>query len=168
MGLVIWRIRSRAFFVTVSNLACRSVIQEKPNRWDTGGALKLAEPLLSDPVAVLNGDSYVEWSLAATRRLLIRKNASAVMILQAVSDVARFGSVTIETDGRVTEFVEKGTRAGPGLINAGVYLLRREIVVGLPAGEAVSLERDVFPRLLRGKVYGLVSEGLFIDIGVPR
>src|SRR5450432_1909982 len=31
----------------------------------TGGALKLAEPLLSDPLLVLNGDSYVEWSFAA-------------------------------------------------------------------------------------------------------
>jgi NDP-sugar pyrophosphorylase family protein len=133
----------------------------------TGGAIKLAEPLLSDPVVVLNGDSFVEWSLAATRRLFARKDASVVMILQAVPDVARYGSVAIERDGRVTDFVEKGKRAGAGLINAGVYLLRKEIVAGLPAGVAVSLERDVFPGLLRGKVYGLVSGGLFIDIGVP-
>ena len=100
----------------------------------TGGALKLAEPLLSDPVVVLNGDSYVEWSLAATRDLFVRKDASVVMILQAVPDVARYGSVTIEPDGRVTEFVEKGTRAGAGLINAGVYLLRKEIVAGAAGG----------------------------------
>jgi len=89
------------------------------------------------------------------------------MILQAVPDVARYGSVTIEPGGRVTEFVEKGTRTGAGLINAGVYLVRKEIVAALPGGEVVSLETDVFPRLLHGKVYGLVSEGLFIDIGVP-
>src|SRR5438046_10375191 len=31
----------------------------------TGGALKLAEPLISDPVLVLNGDSYVKRSLVA-------------------------------------------------------------------------------------------------------
>jgi D-glycero-alpha-D-manno-heptose 1-phosphate guanylyltransferase len=133
----------------------------------TGGALKLAEPLLSDPVVVVNGDSYVEWSLAATRDLFVQKDASVVMILQPVPDVARYGSVTIEPGGRVTEFVEKGTRAGAGLINAGVYLVRKEIVSALPAGEEVSLERDVFPKLLRCKVYGLISEGLFIDIGIP-
>lgn len=133
----------------------------------TGGALKLAEPLLSDPVLVLNGDSYVEWSLAPTRDLLARKEASLVMILQLVPDVARYGSVTIDPDGRVTEFVEKGSRVGKGLINAGVYLLRKEIVAALPAGEAISLEKDIFPRLLHGKVYGLVSKGSFIDIGVP-
>ena len=53
------------------------------------------------------------------------------------------------------------------MINAGVYLLRKEIVSALPAGKAISLERDVFPGLLSGKVYGLISEGIFIDIGIP-
>src|SRR6266705_3658330 len=41
----------------------------------TGGALKLAEPLLSDPVLVLNGDSYVEWSLVPMLELFTLKNA---------------------------------------------------------------------------------------------
>ena len=157
----------QAFFRRGEEFGLRVCYSREDEPLGTGGALKLAEPLLSDPVVVLNGDSYVEWSLAATRDLFAQKDASVVMILQAVPDVARYGSVTIEPDGRVTEFVEKGTRAGAGLINAGVYLVRKEIVAALPAGEAVSLERDVFPGLLRGKVYGLISKGLFIDIGVP-
>jgi NDP-sugar pyrophosphorylase family protein len=157
----------QAFFRRGEEFGLRVCYSREDEPLGTGGALKLAEPLLSDPVVVLNGDSYVEWSLAATRDLFAQKDASVVMILQAVPDVARYGSVTIEPGGRVTEFVEKGTRGGAGLINAGVYLVRKEIVAALPAGKAVSLERDVFPGLLRGKVYGLVSEGLFIDIGVP-
>ena len=76
-------------------------------------------------------------------------------------------AVALDHDGRVTQFVEKGVAAGPGLINAGVYLLRKQIVRGLPAGTAISLEREVFPRLLDGRVYGLVCTGLFIDIGIP-
>ena len=133
----------------------------------TGGALKLAEPLLGDPIVVLNGDSYVEWKLGPMLKLFEAKDAALVMVLQAVPDVSRYGSVTIDTDDRVIEFVEKGTRTGAGLINAGVYLLRKEIVAALPAAKAVSLEKDMFPELLRGKVYGLVSDGIFIDIGVP-
>jgi NDP-sugar pyrophosphorylase family protein len=133
----------------------------------TGGALKFAERLLSDPVVVLNGDSYVEWNSEAARELFERANAEAVMILQRVSDIARYGSVTIAADGHVTEFVEKGGRTGAGLINAGVYLLRKEIVAGLPEKQAISLERDVFPQLPYGKLYGLVTEGIFIDIGIP-
>jgi len=132
----------------------------------TGGALKLAESLISDPVLVLNGDSYVEWSLVPMLELFTVKNADIVVVLQAVADVTRYGSVALDQDGRVTQFVEKGDAAGPGLINAGVYLLRKQIVRDLPAGTAISLEREVFPQLDRG-VYGLISTGLFIDIGIP-
>ena len=133
----------------------------------TGGALKLAEPLISDPVLVLNGDSYVEWDLVPVLELFKTKDADLVILLQAVADVTRYGSVALDQAGRVTQFVEKGVAAGPGLINAGVYLLRKQIVRGLPAGTAISLEREVFPRLLDRRVYGLVCTGLFIDIGIP-
>lgn len=139
--------------------------EEEPH--GTGGALKLGESLLSDPLVVLNGDSYVEWNLPAARELFDQHDASLVMVLQTAPDVSRYGSVAVAPDGRVIDFVEKGTRSGAGLINAGVYLLRKEIVSALPAGKAISLERDVFPGLLSGKVYGLISEGIFIDIGIP-
>lgn len=133
----------------------------------TGGALKLAEGLLSDPVVVLNGDSFVEWSLAAMADLFREREADIVMVLQEVPDVSRYGSVTIDADGRVAEFVEKGSLSGAGLINAGIYLLRKGIVTSLAAGSAISLERDVFPKYLGGKFFGLVSRGTFIDIGIP-
>jgi len=139
----------------------------EPEPLGTGGALKLAEPLISDPVVVLNGDSYVEWNLNPMLELFRAKDADLVLVLQAVADVTRYGTVALDHDGRVTEFIEKGIRAGPGLINAGVYLLRKKIVRGLPAGTAISLEREVFPRLLDRRVYGLVCTGLFIDIGIP-
>ena len=133
----------------------------------TGGALKLAEPLISDPVLVLNGDSYVEWSLGPMLELFTTKDADMVIVLQAVADVTRYGSVAVDHDGRITQFVEKGASAGPGLINAGVYLVRKQIVCDLPAGTVISLENDVFPSLLGRPVYGLISTGLFIDIGIP-
>jgi len=133
----------------------------------TGGALKLAEPLISDPVVVLNGDSYVEWSLNPMLEPFRAKDADLVLVLHGTADVTRYGSVTLDQDGRVTKFIEKGACAGPGLINAGVYLLGKQIVRDLPAGTAISLEREVFPRLLDRGVYGLVCPGLFIDIGIP-
>ncbi len=133
----------------------------------TGGAVKLAEELLSDPVVVLNGDSYVDWNLAEALALFREKEAAVVMVLQTVPDISRYGSVTLDSTSRVVDFVEKGARSGPGLINAGVYLLRKKIVCDLPAGRPVSLERDVFPHLLAGEIYGLTCSGTFIDIGIP-
>lgn len=155
------------FFGNGENLGLRLHYSRENEPLGTGGAIKLAERLLSDPVVVLNGDSYVEWSLAAMVALFEGKSADIVMVLQAVPDVSRYGSVTIDSKGRVTEFVEKGSRTGAGLINAGIYLLRKEIVTGLRAGSAISLERDVFPAFLSGGFYGVVSQGIFIDIGIP-
>ena len=156
-----------SYFGSGNKLAMRIRYSREHEPRGTGGALKLAEPLISDPVLVLNGDSYVEWDLVPALELFKTKAADLVIVLQAVADVTRYGSVALDQDGRVTQFVEKGVAAGPGLINAGVYLLGKQIVRGLPAGTAISLEKEVFPRLLDRRVYGLVCTGLFIDIGVP-
>src|SRR6266487_4752676 len=134
------------YFGSGNKFAVRIRYSREHEPLGTGGALKLAEPLLSDPVLVVNGDSYVEWSLVPMLERFTAKDAAMVVVLQAVGDVTRYGSVALDHDGRVTQFVEKGIRAGPGLINAGVYLLRKEVVRGLPAGTAISLERDIFPR----------------------
>ena len=156
-----------SYFGSGNKLAMRIRYSREHEPRGTGGALKLAEPLISDPVLVLNGDSYVEWSLNPMLELFRAKDADIVVVLQAVADVTRYGSVALDHDGRVTEFIEKGIPAGPGLINAGVYLLRKQIVRELPAGTAISLEREVFPSILDRRVYGLVCTGLFIDIGIP-
>jgi len=155
------------YFGFGDNLSIRIHYSRETEPLGTGGALKLAEPQLSDPLLVLNGDSFATWNLEPMLQIFFVKGAEIVILLQAVPDVGRYGSVTLADDGRVIEFIEKGIRAGPGVINAGVYLLRKEILCTLPAGKAISLERDVFPRLLHRKVYGLVSTGPFIDIGVP-
>lgn len=133
----------------------------------TAGAVKLAEPKLSDPALILNGDSYVEWQLAPMLALAQKEEADLVMALQAVPEISRYGSVQLGDASRITEFAEKGATIGTGLINAGVYLLRKKVIADLPADRPVSLEREVFPRLLAGRVFGVVSGGNFIDIGIP-
>jgi D-glycero-alpha-D-manno-heptose 1-phosphate guanylyltransferase len=154
------------YFGSGNNFGVRIRYSRENEPLGTGGALKLAESIISDPVLALNGDSYVEWSLVPMLELFKAKDADIVIVLQAVADVSRYGTVELDHDGRVTKFIEKGSRAGPGLINAGVYLLRKRIVRDLPVGRAISLEREVFPQLDRG-IYGFISKGLFIDIGVP-
>ncbi len=155
------------FFGTGEKFGLRLHYSREEAPLGTGGALKLAEEMLSDPVVVLNGDSYVEWDLAKMEDLFRQKDAEIVMVLQEVPDVSRYGSVALDPEQRVVEFVEKGSRTGAGLINAGIYLLRKEIVQGLPVDSAISLERDVFPRFLGRKFYGVISRGVFIDIGIP-
>ena len=49
---------------------------------------------------------------------------------------------------RVTEFIEKTGEAVPGEINAGAYFLERSVLDLIPPGREVSIEREVFPRLV--------------------
>lgn len=135
----------------------------------TGGALARARPLLEGkgPVLVLNGDSFCDVALDAFKAAHDRRGARASVVLTRVADAARFGSVTTTADGFVTEFREKGA-AGPNWINAGVYCLSQDFLRALPDDRPCSLERDVFPSHLDGRLWGYRGGGSFIDIGIPQ
>src|SRR5690606_29760328 len=93
----------------------------------TGGAIAHALAHARGPdVFVLNGDTYVELDHRAMQAAHAAAGAQLTMAAHAVEDAARFGTLDV-SDGRVIGFLEKG-RTGPGLINAGVYVLRRELL----------------------------------------
>ncbi|MGH1525691.1 sugar phosphate nucleotidyltransferase [Leifsonia sp. L25] len=129
----------------------------------TGGALVNARSLLAEEFVLVNGDTFVDADLVALREGL--HSSSVVMGLVEVPDTGRFGRVEV-MDGVVTGFLEKGA-GGPGLINAGVYALRRSVVDSLPPG-ASSFERDFLePRLAEVSPGYLRCGPTFFDIGVP-
>ncbi|MBI2470968.1 MAG: nucleotidyltransferase family protein [Planctomycetes bacterium] len=135
----------------------------------TGGALRLALPLLkSDLVLVLNGDSFCKTNLPYFLNEHIEKKAIASLLLTEVSDVGRFGSVQLSVDGEITSFEEKCKKTGPGLINAGVYLLNHAFLESIPVNTNISLERETFPLWINKGLYGFQSKGNFLDIGIPQ
>jgi NDP-sugar pyrophosphorylase family protein len=135
----------------------------------TAGALRLALPMLgSNPVLVMNGDSYCNTNLREFWLWHGNRQAKATLLLAATVDPKRFGLVQIDCDGKVTEFIEKGGSQGSGWINAGIYLLDREFLAEIPENRAASLEREVFPNWISRGLYGFRSEGRFIDIGTPE
>jgi NDP-sugar pyrophosphorylase family protein len=133
----------------------------------TGGALRQAAAMLGPgPALVLNGDSLVSLPLAALCALHAGRAARATLLLARVPDCSRFGAVSIDPDGRMLRFEEKH-RAGPGLVNAGVYLVEQSVLQTIPGGREVSLEKEVFPGLIGG-LYGLVVDTELVDIGTPE
>ena len=134
----------------------------------TAGALRLVLPLLqSDPVLVLNGDSFCQVQLPAFYAWYLRCQADAALVATSVPDAARYGKVVFDEEARVVGFEEKGQAAGPGWINAGIYLLRRPLVAEIPENRMVSLERELFPRWIGRGFYAYQSDGGFLDIGTP-
>jgi D-glycero-alpha-D-manno-heptose 1-phosphate guanylyltransferase len=138
----------------------------------TAGALRLALPQAdSEILLVLNGDSYCAADLSAFWRFHAGhrpQGSSASLVLTEVANTLRFGRVEVNSHGVVTRFLEKGDTAGPGLINAGVYLLDRSLVEPVPTGQPVSLERDLYPNWIGRGLYGCATASEFIDIGTPE
>ncbi len=136
---------------------------------DTGGALRLAFPMFSsETILVMNGDSYVETDLTVFVNSFINEDQIAKMLLVSVQDVSRFGRVCVDNESLVTTFDEKGKYTGEGWVNAGIYLLKRKVILDIPKDCLYSLEKSFFPELIGKGLLGFCSEDNFIDIGTPE
>ena len=147
----------------------RHVTEEEP--LGTAGPVRLAydEGLLEERVLVLNGDVLTDIDLTAELEQHERTGARATLALYPVDDTSSYGVVPTDDEGQVTEFIEKGGGEAPtNRINAGAYVLERDVVESIPAGRAVSFEREVFPALIGDGLYGYDAAGYWIDIGTPE
>lgn len=138
----------------------------------TAGALKRAERFFAPAALVVNGDTYIDVNLQrlASEHVSAReRGAVATLTLARVPDAGRFGTVAF-AGARVTHFCEKEAGAArDGWVNAGVYVIERELLERVPFGEVVSLERDVFPAALHDGLLlaAFPQDAGFHDIGTP-
>jgi mannose-1-phosphate guanylyltransferase len=147
----------------------RYVVETEP--LGTAGPVRLAhdEGLLHERLVVLNGDVLTDIDLAAQLARHDETGARATLALYPVDDTASYGVVPTDGDGRVEAFLEKTEGDVPtNRINAGAYILEREVVEAIPAGRAVSFEREIFPALVGDGLYGYAAAGYWIDIGTPE
>jgi NDP-sugar pyrophosphorylase family protein len=134
----------------------------------TAGAVKFAEPLLSDvsDFLVMNGDSFMEIDFRELAEFHRRCGGVASMAVLRMQNEKRYGTVKLTANGRVIGFTEKSDGESDGLVNAGIYVFNRKIFAHLPEGPA-SLEKDIFPKLIGHGLYASEQHGVFIDIGTP-
>ncbi|MEJ5919215.1 MULTISPECIES: NDP-sugar synthase [unclassified Corynebacterium] len=150
------------------DLEIEYVVEDEP--LGTGGGIRnVAEKLRYDTAMVFNGDVLGGTDLRAVLDTHWEKNADVTMHLVRVPDPRAFGCVPTDEDGRVLEFLEKTQDPPTDQINAGCYVFRREIIEGIPAGRAISVEREIFPALLESgsRVYGYVDYAYWRDMGTP-
>lgn len=135
----------------------------------TAGALRRALPSMdSDPVLVLNGDSFCTGDIAGLLEKHIEKRAAATIMLVHQEDTRSYGRVDTDADGWVVAFHEKSDVKEPGWVNAGVYILSREVLESIPEDRQVSLEKEIFPAWIDRGLYGFQTEGALMDIGTPE
>jgi mannose-1-phosphate guanylyltransferase len=158
-----------------SQLGVKLRFVEEPEPRGTAGALKLAEPMLDERFLMLNGDVLTDIDLTAQIAQHERSGARATLALVPVADPSAYGLVILREDRSVRDFVEKPSSPSgddadaieSNLISAGAYVLEREILELVPPERNVSIEREVWPRLVDNGLYGFPSESYWLDIGTP-
>lgn len=142
------------------------VVMNEPEPLGTAGAIKNVEEHVTGTFAVANGDVVDALDFDAFLKAHRRSKGVGSIAVTAVDDPTAFGVVALEGD-RITRFVEKPqeTEAPSNLANAGRYLFEPEVFDFIPEGRAVSLEREVFPKLVPHGLFAFRESGLWSDAG---
>lgn len=131
----------------------------------TGGAIKNVERYVEGTFAAYNGDVVDTTEFDRLVRAHEKGRGIGTIAVWPVDDPSAFGAVEI-TGGRISRFVEKPPAGGgPALINAGRYVFDPRVFDFIPGGGAVSLEREVFPRLLEHGLTPYRFDGWWSDAG---
>lgn len=139
---------------------------DEPEPLGTGGAVKNVEQYIDGDFLVLNGDVIASIDLEEFVKFHRGKKGIASISLWEVDDPSPFGVALLDHEDRITDFQEKPNREDvrSNWINAGAYALKHEVLDYIGPG-FVSMEREVFPRLLEKGMYGMKFDGYWIDCG---
>ena len=141
------------------------VVEDAP--LGTGGATRLAvEACTQNHVFVFNGDTYLDLEVQSLEQQW-QTNRNPIVVGTQVPYTTRYGRLLVD-GGRITSFAEKGI-TGPGLINAGCYVLAKDALARFAVNHPFSFETDyLVPEVASATVEVFVTEGMFIDIGIPE
>lgn len=133
----------------------------------TGGAIKKSLTFCHDEnVVVLNGDTFFDVNLQEMMLQHKQSNAEITMALKMLKNIDRYGTVTL-SGSKITNFNEK-KQMPSGYINGGIYCIKKELLDYMHE-TIFSFEKDVLEKYVhKNMINGYVSDGYFIDIGVPE
>jgi D-glycero-alpha-D-manno-heptose 1-phosphate guanylyltransferase len=134
----------------------------------TGGAISETAGLIeSDYFTVLNGDTFFEVDFSRMEEKFRKSNPEVMVALKPMVNFERYGAV-ITGNNKIISFNEKKL-CESGLINGGIYMMKKDWLNKVAPGKVYSLEKEVLEKLAgRENITYYISDGYFIDIGVPE
>ena len=155
------------FSLIVETMDREIVLIEEKEPLGTGGAIKNCESAISDTFIVFNGD--VIQSLDPGRIIEFHRNKGGIGTLAVweVRDPTRYGIIGYDDQHRITRFLEKPSpeEVFSHSINAGTYVLEREIFDHIDPGRKVSIEREVYPSITDKGLFAYPFKGYWVDAG---
>jgi D-glycero-alpha-D-manno-heptose 1-phosphate guanylyltransferase len=155
-------------FISKSNYNAEFIFSVENEPLGTGGGIKLAlGKAFNENVFILNGDTYFDFKLEDLLRVHIENGSDISVALKCMYDFERYGTVELEGN-RIVKFNEKKYNI-EGLISAGTYIIKKNILDSLNLPEKFSMEIDVFEAHAHDlKIFGFPHDDYFIDIGIPE
>lgn len=134
----------------------------------TGGAIKYAsDKIKNGSFFVINGDTFFDINTEQLERLHQSVDADITIALKPMVDFDRYGAVVLSGKNRIIQFKEKQFCKN-GLINGGIYLIKKQLLETLNLPDKFSFEKDIMEeKISEIKIYGQEQDCYFIDIGIP-
>jgi len=138
----------------------------------TGGAIKKTGYLYNDTFLVLNADILCDIDFRELIEVHKNKAAAVTIAVTRVSNPSAYGVIEYDEADYAISFTEKpeAHEIKSNYINAGVYVFEPIVLREISKNEPVSVEREIFPALLRSGYKISVYKGCkyWMDIGTPE
>ena len=138
----------------------------------TAGAIKLLEDKLDDIFVAVNGDVFADIDLKKEIEEHEMTGATVTMSLTPVANPCEFGIARVNGTGKITEFKEKPKpeEVFSNLINAGVYVVKKDVMRYVPEGKMYDFSKELVPDLMNKgyRIQGHILNGLWMDVGRPK
>ncbi len=141
----------------------------EPESLGTGGAIKLAYTKATEKnVLVVNGDTLFKADITKLAPFHAMCGADCTLSLKPMQNFSRYGVVELNKDYSINSFKEKQFYEH-GLINAGLYVLNTGKFLKEDLPDKFSFEKDYLEKYYQERrMYGVIQDEYFIDIGVPE
>ena len=133
----------------------------------TGGALRLALPLLEEDFLAVYGDSFIDIDYSDFYKKA--KSTKKDMVILAYSNKLKTGvknNLLLGKKGEVLDYDKKNPNPKMSHVDAGVLYIRKKILEKIPKNKAVSLEENIFKKLINlSELSSVATKKRFYDIG---
>ena len=135
----------------------------------TGGAIKLLEDRLDDIFVAANGDVFADIDLKKEIDVHLDNDADITLALTSVENPWDFGTAIQDDTGRIVRFLEKPKKEDviSNLINAGIYVVKKEMMAYVPKDQEYDFSKDLVPKKTDegAWIWGHRLDGIWMDVG---
>jgi NDP-sugar pyrophosphorylase family protein len=132
----------------------------------TGGALKIAKDLLSETFLLLYGDSYLPIDYTELINACPHGDDAGLVVCYDNKTKIANNNIYLDCSGLIRRYDKRHPDRDMNYVEAGVAILKKEILGMIPEGKAVSLEEEIFPALIKqGRLKGYPTSQRYYDIG---